>query len=103
MSLFGFSDSPAIGIDRLFFSENAEMAREYRRLFSSLFRNPQPYLDIISLLVKHPEGMTREEIAKSLEIDNNGRLGNQLTDLVYCDFVRRYNVRILSHADLSTA
>ena len=37
--------------------------------------------------------MTREEIAKSLEIDNNGRLGNQLTDLVYCDFVRRYNVR----------
>lgn len=93
MSLFRVSDSPAIGIDRLFFSENAEMAREYRRLFSSLFRNPQPYLDIISLLVKHPEGMTREEIAKSLEIDNNGRLGNQLTDLVYCDFVRRYNVR----------
>jgi len=35
--------------------------KEYRRLFSSLFRNPQAYLEIISILAKHPKGMTRDE------------------------------------------
>lgn len=93
MSLFDRKDSPATGLDRLFFSENAELKKEYRRLFSSLFKNPQPYLEIISLLAKHPEGMTREEISVGLKTSNNGRLGDMLTDLIYCDFLRKYNVR----------
>ena len=93
LSLFSPEESPAIGLDRLFFEENAELQREYRRLFFSLFRNAQPYQDIISILAKKPSGMTREEISKALHIDNNGKLGNMLTDLVYCDFIRKYNVK----------
>ena len=93
MSLFNKTDSPATGLDRLFFSENAELKKEYRRLFSSLFRNPQPYIDIISLLSKHPKGLAREDISRMLSTSNNGKLGDMLTDLVYCDFVRKYNVR----------
>lgn len=93
MSLFENTDSPATGLDRLFFSENAELKKEYRRLFSSLFKNPQPYLEIISILAKHPEGLTREQISEKLNTDNNGKLGNMLTDLVYCDFLRKYKVR----------
>ena len=93
MSLFDRTDSPATGLDRLFFSENAELKKEYRRLFSSLFKNPQPYVGIISLLAKHPKGLTREEISGMLKTSNNGKLGDLLTDLVYCDFLRKYNVR----------
>lgn len=93
MSLFDKTDSPATGLDRLFFSDNAELKKEYRRLFSSLFRNPQPYLEIISLLAKHPKGLAREDISRMLSTSNNGKLGDMLTDLVYCDFVRKYNVR----------
>ena len=93
MSLFEQNDSPATGIDRLFFKENAELKKEYRRLFSSLFKTPQPYIDIINLLVKNPQGLTREEISDKLEISNNGKLGDMLTDLVYCDFLRKYNTR----------
>lgn len=93
MSLFDKADSPAIGLDRLFFSENGELRKEYRRLFSSLFRNPHPYLEIISLLAKNPSGLTRDEMSERLCISNNGKLGNMLTDLVYCDFLRKYNVR----------
>ena len=66
MSLFDKAESPAVGIDRLFFSENAELKKEYRRLFSSLFRNPAPYLEIIDALVKHPQGLTRGNSQKSL-------------------------------------
>ena len=93
MSLFERTDSPATGLDRLFFGGNAELRKEYRRLFSSLFKNPQPYLEIISLLAKHSKGLTREEISCELKISNNGRLGDMLSDLVYCDFLRKYNVR----------
>ncbi len=93
MSLFSPDESPAMGLDRLFFSDNAELQREYRRLFHSLFRNAQPYQDIISVLARKSSGMTREEISKALRVDNNGKLGNMLTDLVYCDFLRKYDVR----------
>lgn len=93
MSLFDKTESPAQGLDRLFFTEHGELRREYRRLFSSLFRYPQPYLDIIGLLSKHAKGMTREEMASSLGISNNGKLGDILTDLVYCDFLRKSNLK----------
>ena len=93
MSLFEKTDSPATGLDRLFFSSNAELKKEYRRLFSSLFKNPQPYLEIISLLAKHPKGLTREELSDKLGTSNNGKLGKILTNLVYCNFLRKYNVR----------
>ena len=93
LSQFNKSESPAIGLDRLFFSEDAELQKEYRRLFSSLFRNSEPYINIISLLAKNSYGLTREEIAAALEIDNNGKLGDMLNDLIYCDFIRKYNVR----------
>lgn len=93
MSLFSPEESPALGLDRLFFREDAELRKEYRRLFFSLFRNAQPYQDIISLLATKSAGMTREEISKALHIANNGKLGDMLTDLVYCDFIRKYNIR----------
>lgn len=93
MSLFERTDSPATGLDRLFFSGNAELKNEYRRLFSSLFKNPHPYLEIITLLSKHPKGMTREEISTELKTSNNGKLGEMLTDLIYCDFLQKNNVR----------
>lgn len=91
MSLFLPEESPALGLDRLFFSANAELQKEYRRLFCSLFRNAQPYQDIISVLAKKSSGMTRDK--QGITIDNNGRLENMLTDLEYCDFIRKYSIR----------
>ena len=93
LSLFNPTESPAQGIDRLFFFENAELSREYNRLFASLFRNPTPYMSVIKLLAEKPSGMTREEMAKELKIDNNGYFGDIIMDLVYCDFLRGFHVR----------
>ena len=93
MSLFNRKESPAMAIDRLFFVDKAEMRSEYRRLFSSLFRNPQPYLDIITVLASKRNGLTRDEISQLLGSHNNGHLGDMLTDLEYCDFIRKYRVQ----------
>jgi len=93
LNLFRPDESPAQGIDRMFFSEHGELQAEYRRLFSSLFRHPEPYLSIIKLLASKPMGMTKKEISQALNVSNNGYLGDLLTDLVYCDFIRSYNQR----------
>ena len=80
-------------VDRLFFSEDAELAHEYERLFSSLFCNPQPYKDIIRLLTDNKSGLTRKEISSKLGKESGGNLSKLLTNLENCDFLRKYNVR----------
>ena len=93
LSLLQPNESLPQNIDRLFFAENAEMHREYKRLFKSLFKNPEPYLLIMEELAKKKSGMTREEIATALDLSSGGGLSDRLEDLVYCDFIRRYYVK----------
>ncbi len=80
-------------IDRLFFSADAELDTEYQRLFKSLFKNPQPYLQIVQLLTEHKRGLTRNEISEKIGKETGGHLSKMLKNLENCDFIRRYNVR----------
>ena len=93
LSLFRPGESPAQGVDRLFFAEGAELKKEYRRLFASLFRNPDPYKEIIKALAQKPSGLTRDELSKRLKINNNGKLGDWLANLIYCDFIKAFYTR----------
>lgn len=78
-------------IDSLFFSANPKMEDEYNRLFRSLFKNAEGYMNIVRLLSTRTDGFTRQEIADGLKTANNGHLSSMLNDLENCDFVRRYN------------
>ena len=87
------SDSVASAIDRLFFGRDALMADEYDRLFKSLFKDPSPYLEIIRVLAKARQGITREEILRETKMVDNGHFSEYLTNLVKCDFIRYYFVK----------
>ena len=78
-------------IDSLFFSAEAEMEDEFQRLFKSLFKSANTYMEIIRLLSSRREGFTRKEISEGLKLSDNGALGDMLNDLEQCDFIRRYN------------
>lgn len=93
LSLLQKGESAAQAIDRLFFSRDAVLRSEYQRLFTSLFRDPAPYLDIISVLARCRQGVTREQIASALGKSDNGHLTEYLLNLQKCDFVRYYFVR----------
>ena len=93
LSLLDSEESLVQNIDRLFFSQDMQMRREFRRLFNTLYKNPEKYIDIVKTLGKSRRGMTREEIASELNSANNGHLGKQLEDLVYCDLIRKNVVR----------
>lgn len=93
LSLLHPGYSLAQNIDRLFFSRNAELKNEYRRLYKSLFNTPERYMEIVQMLSERKSGMTRKEIADKLKTGNNGHLTELLNDLVNCDFIRQYNIK----------
>ena len=93
LSLLDREESLVQNVDRLFFSQDIQMRREFRRLFNTLYKNPDRYIDIIKALSKSRSGLTREEIAGVLKSANNGHLGKRLEDLVYCDLIRKNIVR----------
>lgn len=92
LSLLNANLGFAENVDKLFFSPDAELRREYHRLYKSLYRNPDRYMEVVELLSESKKGLTRSEIAEKLKVKNNGHLSDMLEDLVNCDFVRRYNV-----------
>ena len=93
LGLLHKQESFAMNIDRLFFSEDEEMRREYKRLYSTLFKSPDSYTAIVSALSKVCHGLTRDELRKSLGKDSSGSLSKKLEDLINCDIIRKYVVR----------
>ena len=93
LSLLDKGESLVQNVDRLFFSRDTKMRREFRRLFNTLYKNPSKYIDIIKALGKSRRGMTREQLATALKCANNGHLGEKLDDLTHCDLIRKNIVR----------
>ena len=93
LSLLRKGESVAQAIDRLYFSTNANLQSEYKRLFASLFKEPEPYLEIMRILSASRKGITREEIVKAFGKNDNGHLSEYLQNLIKCDFIRYYFVK----------
>ena len=90
LSLLDMDESLPANIDNLFFSEDAPMRGEYRRLYRSVFKSPERYMDVIRLLYANKTGLTRTQISEAAHIDSGSGLTDMLEDLVSCDFIRSY-------------
>ena len=105
MSLILPGESLAQALDRLYSKPTGILRREYERLFASLFKIPEPYMNIISILSKNHKGLTREEIAGKMRMQSGGTLTKWLRDLKNCDFIRSYRVysrKIKQNSELYT-
>ena len=80
----------AQNIDSIFFDEDAALKGEFDELYSSLFREPETYIIIVTTLGMKKAGMTREELAREGNLQENGKLTRALEDLEYCGFIRKY-------------
>lgn len=87
------TDSVASALDRLFFGSDAMMSDEYDRLFKSLFKDPTPYMDILRVLARAKQGITRDEILTQTKMTDNGHFSEYMMNLVKCDFIRYYYVK----------
>ena len=93
LGLLNREESCVMNIDRLFFSQDGELRREYKRLYSTLFKSPESYTSIVAALSKTKAGLTREELQKKLGKNSSGSLSQRLEDLINCDIIRKYTVR----------
>ena len=93
LSLLQPEESLAQNIDRLMFSPDGELRREYSRLYKTLFSAPEPYMRIVTLLGDYRKGLTRSELVEKLGTDAGGTLSEQLANLCECGIIRKYKIR----------
>ena len=77
-------------IDAIFFDKDAPLKNEFKYLYSSLYKNPEKYIKVISALGKKKAGMTRMELLDSTGLSNSGAFSTILEDLEECGFIRKY-------------
>ncbi|MDR1653846.1 MAG: ATP-binding protein [Prevotellaceae bacterium] len=78
-------------IDNLFFSKNAVLRDEFDRLFLSLYKSPEKYIEYIKILAKKRKGIMREELLKELKIKDGGTITKILEELELCGFITKNN------------
>ncbi|MCL2650291.1 MAG: ATP-binding protein [Candidatus Azobacteroides sp.] len=74
-------------IDNLFFKKTGILRDEFSRIYSSLFKSPEKYLQIIEILAQKRKGLLREEIVKFSKIPDGGGLTAILEELELCGFI----------------
>lgn len=90
LSLLNYKATVEENIDELFFHPSAKLEREFDDLYNVLFRESGVYIEIARLLANHREGMTRDDILKSMSAGGGGWLTKVLNNLERCDFIEGY-------------
>lgn len=83
--------SLAQNVDDIFFNTEGNLWGEFDELYASLFKNPDLYVKIVTILASKRVGMTRGELLKEGKITNSGNVTKALSDLENCGFIRRYS------------
>jgi AAA+ ATPase superfamily predicted ATPase len=74
-------------IDNLFFKKNGILRDEFSKIYHSLFKSPEKYMQIIEILAQKRKGLLREEIVKLSKIPDGGGLTTILEELEQCGFI----------------
>ena len=82
--------SLAQNIDMNFFTPQGELYEEFDALYASLFKNPESYIKVVSLLAQKRRGLTRTEILAAGNFLDNGSFSQMLENLESCGFIRNY-------------
>ena len=90
LGMFKRGLSLAQNVDSLLFSNTAVLKDEFKRLFSSIFDNPERAESIIRVLNTRSAGFTIKDISDKTGIGEGGALSALLNSLVASDFVIRY-------------
>jgi len=81
----------AQNIQKIMFDKNAPLKDEFGKLFKSLFKNAEAYVELIKLMAKKREGVSRAELEKGNKLSTGGgRLTVRLRDLCNAGFIERH-------------
>lgn len=89
-SFFRPDYSVAQNIDMLFFSKQARLSNEYRRLFKAVFKNPDYLMGIASFLATKRSGYSRKELLGKMNLKDGSVFKDAMDALMASDFVEKY-------------
>jgi len=81
--------SPDQNVDDLFFAKSNKLEGEFDELYASLFRKPEPYLNIVMALGRRKSGLSRDELVAQTGMGSCGNLTRHLRELEECGFIRK--------------
>ncbi len=90
IDLLSEKKSIRIGMQELCFEETGYYFSEYNRIFTSHFGKNPEYEKIITTLSKHPNGLSRIEIADNIKSSTGGLLTEYLRNLESADFIKSF-------------
>jgi len=76
-------------INELCFEQNGLLAREFKPLYHSLFKDAEKHLAVVEALTKHPYGMSRQQILEATKIPNGGSFLRTIENLIDCGFIKQ--------------
>ncbi len=82
--------SLAQNIDNLFINNNVLLLYEFDRLFNSIFSFNEKAKTIVKLLATNSLGLTRDEIAKKLNISDGSTFSKYLNSLIASNLITKY-------------
>ena len=75
-------------INQLCFTSNGLLYQEFDRLYSSLFKNSEVYIEIIKAIAKQPQGIDQGVLENSLKLSvSGGTLTKRLSELEAAGFI----------------
>ncbi len=80
-------ESFVTAIERICFAPNGILYHEYNNLYQALFNNAQLQKKIVSVLAKHPFGLSQKDIFKALSEESQASCQRALKELVVSDFI----------------
>lgn len=91
LSLIDKGQSAAQIIENIAFIENAPLLQEFDNLFSSLFEDPAPYIELLNVIAKSRYGVSQTDIVKkSQHLTKGGNVSSKLKDLKETGFILRF-------------
>ena len=82
--------SLAQNVDNIFFSTNAPLKDEFKRLFNSIFVNPDMMISLVKAIGAKHYGCIISEISEASGISRGGTLTKALSALIASDFIIKY-------------
>ena len=90
LSLLGKGLSLPQNVDALCFDDDGPMRSEFQEVYSTLFRNSENYITVVTALSTKAKGLTRDEIIQETGLSSGGGLTKVLDELELCGFIRAY-------------
>jgi AAA+ ATPase superfamily predicted ATPase len=90
LSLLGRGLSLPQNVDALCFADDGVLRGEFDEIYTTLFKNSEKYIKVITALSKKQKGLTRHEVLKETGLTSGGGFSQIMEELELCGFIKSY-------------